>query len=114
MIPLEHLADGSISDRNFQKLMHLVVDTAGLEVAVRFGIGSLTWPGGSRLTGALTIDSGLGVTPTVVVFGSVETNMHVALTGVPSTASFTVQGNTIDGSSPPSSTSRSFYWVAVG
>jgi hypothetical protein len=37
-ISLEQLADGSVSDRNFQKLMSLVIDTGGQSVGIiRFG-----------------------------------------------------------------------------
>lgn len=64
MIALEHLADGTISDRNFQALARLVPDTGGRSVAMRFGNVTLTWSA-STASGNQTPAHGLpaGLTP---------------------------------------------------
>jgi hypothetical protein len=66
MIGLEHLADGSISDRNFQKLRILVPDTGGRSVDIRFGVASVTFTA-STISATNTFAHGLGRTPYVVL-----------------------------------------------
>lgn len=68
MIKLEHLADGSVTDRNFVKLAGLVLDTGGQSVGLRFG----TFSGTTSATGELTttVAHGLARTPGAVLLTS--------------------------------------------
>jgi hypothetical protein len=110
-----HPEDWDAVRRNFEAVSKLVADTGGRSISIRFGLGTLTWPGGSRLTTAASVNHGLGRTPAAIAFGSVETNMHIAIVApLPGSTSFTAQGNTIDGGSPVNGTQRSYYWIAVG
>lgn len=79
--------------------------------STRSGAGSVTWPGGNRLTNATTVQHGLPAAPTTIRFGSSSTNMHLAYSNV-TASSFDVTGNTIDGTSPAAATSRGFSWDA--
>lgn len=67
-IALEHLADGSISDHNFQKLMALVLDTGGQSIGLRIGTGTVTFTT-STTSPVVTVNHGLGKTPVVVFAG---------------------------------------------
>jgi hypothetical protein len=64
MISLEHLADGSLSDRNFQALMRLVLDTGGITAGVRWGAQALTFAASTNSATA-TVSHGLGRVPVV-------------------------------------------------
>lgn len=75
------------------------------------GAGTLTWPGGNRLTNVLTVQHGLGVVPKRITLGSSSPNMHVAYSNV-TAQGFDVTGNTIDGTSPAAATARGFSWRA--
>lgn len=78
---------------------------------VRSGSDAVSWPGGSRLTNATTVQHGLSSSPTSILLGSSSINTHLAYSNV-TTSSFDVTGNTIDGTSPVAATSRSFSWGA--
>jgi hypothetical protein len=71
-IPLQHVADGSVADHNFQTLQRLVLDTGGITASVRWGIAGITFSGGTT-SATETVPHGLGRAPAVVlttVFGA--------------------------------------------
>lgn len=116
MIALEHLADGSVSDRNFQKLMSLVIDTGGLSVGIRFGSGTVTWAGATPFA-TVSVTHGLGATPKAVMIcdNGLGTLAQIAVFSASAGATtFTAAAEPTDSSSPAASTTRGFYWVAVG
>lgn len=112
MIPLEHLADGSTSDRNFQKLMHLVLDMGGVEAGLRFGSGTATWPGGGAVSGTVTVTHRLGRTPVVAAAFPQDTLFEYPVTAVDATT-LTITG-CISTNTSVSASSRSFYWLVIG
>lgn len=61
MIKLEQLADGSAADRNFQRLVGLVLDTGGRSIGFRFG--STVVATSASATGSATQAHGLGKAP---------------------------------------------------
>lgn len=113
-IRLEQLADGSITDRNFQQLMSLVIDTGGESIGVRFGQKAFTWPGGTGLQ-TFTITHGLGRAPIVVLAINGNNNTR----GMPRTytygaTTFVLDIITSDASVPGAGTADTYYWLAVG
>jgi hypothetical protein len=66
MISLEHLADGSLADRNFLTLTKLVLDTGGKSIGVRFGTSSATWTASAQSANK-AIAHGLGHAPVAVM-----------------------------------------------
>lgn len=74
-ISLEQLRDGSVSDRNFQTLMRLVLDTGGLTIGMRFGTTTLTFTA-STVSATATINHGLGSAPIAVLLGSRDALMQ--------------------------------------
>lgn len=115
MIQLEHLADGSISDRNFQKLTRLVPDTGGTSVAIRFGVAALTWPGGTPFSNQTAITHGLGKTPLgVLATGNLGGLSALAVwTETPGPDTFVLQGWNPAGS-PGGGAVDAVFWVAIG
>lgn len=112
MINLEHLADGSVSDRNFQALMNLVLDTGGKSIGLRFGTKSFLWPGGTAQQ-TFTIDHGLGRAPQVVL--AVNSNNNTA--AMPRTYTYTAtqfELNLIAPANVAATTGDTFHWVAIG
>jgi hypothetical protein len=113
MIALEPLADGTVADRNFQKLMSLVLDTGGVTAGVRFGVDSMAWTA-SRDSGPKTITHGLGRTPLVVFVTNGDTDGSyagiAAYTAIPGATTFDVYGRT-DGSITETKT---IFWIAIG
>lgn len=69
MIQLELLGDGTVTDRNFQTLRALVLDTGGITAGVRFGVHTFSFVGGV-VVGPDTIAHGLGRTPVAVFVGN--------------------------------------------
>jgi hypothetical protein len=117
VIALEQLADGSISDRNFQTLARLVLDTGGLSAGVRFGTGTLTWPGGSPFTNTLPLAHGLGRIPTIAVAtatlaaGTDTCGLHVVTFDA---TNVQWRGYQMQGVSPVAATTKTFYWAVIG
>lgn len=113
MISLEQLRDGSTTDRNFQKLMSLVLDTGGLNLGLRFGTSTLAFTA-STDSANRTVTHGLGRTPVIVLAcASGAPNF----TDIPAFNAFTLTSTTfgINGRKPGSSTVNiSFYWAAIG
>jgi hypothetical protein len=110
MIALETIGDGSVSDRNFQTLQRLVLDTGGITAGIRFAAGTATWTGAST-SANVTIPHGLGRTPVYVGTTSRDTLNEYAVTAADDT-NLTVVGYRTDGAVVTAS--AAFYWVAIG
>ena len=113
-IALEHLADGSIVDRNFQKLMRLVPDTGGQTVSIRFGVDSVDFPVSTDST-VKSILHGLGRVPLAVfVVGGDFTGswpgMASYVTDALTSTTFDVAGQS-SGGGPRT---NAIYWLAIG
>lgn len=111
-IGLEQLADGSTSDRNFQKLQALVPDTGGVSLGVRVGGGTATWTA-SNVSADVTVTHGLGRTP---VFADAKlrggsTSIEFEIVSTTATT-MVVRGYTTGGASI--TFSNAFGWVAIG
>lgn len=112
MIRLEHVADGSVSDRNFQKLMSLVLDTGGVNASVRWGTKSFTWPGATAVQ-SFTINHGLPTTPQVVLAVNGNNNTQ----GLPRTLSYTATTFSLSVIAPAAvaaAVADTYYWLAIG
>lgn len=109
-ISLDPLGDGSVSDRNFQKLMSLVLDTGGRSVGIRFGTATATWTA-SATSATVTIPHGLGKIPGFVTYGSKNTPFEYATASVDatniSTVGYQTAGTVVTGT-------LTFYWVVLG
>jgi hypothetical protein len=104
VISLEQLVDGSASDRNFQKLMSLVLDTGGRSVGIRFGTGSVSFTASAAST-EYTVAHGLGRTPvtayatfrhatgTTLVFTAYVSTLTSTTIGVSAAVSSAVTGS---------------------
>jgi hypothetical protein len=65
-IALEHLADNSVSDRNFKTLERLVIDTGGVSVFQRVIAGNISNAGAKNGGVGFTVSrTGVGVYPVV-------------------------------------------------
>lgn len=115
MISLEHLADGSVSARNFETLRRLVVDTGGESLGLRVGSETLTWPGGSADTGTVTVDHGLGKAPVALFTQSGTLTAHARPDpSSVTTVDFDVRARTVDASTPAAATTMTVYWLVIG
>lgn len=110
MIKLEHLADSSISDRNFQKLMSLVLDTGGESVGLRFGTGSATWTAAVN-SASVTVPHGLGKIPAAAGAFTRDLGIAYAVTARDAT-NITVRGFATAGA--PTSGTATFDWAVIG
>lgn len=66
MINLEPLGDGTITDRNFQTLRRLVLDTGGISARIRFGTIEFEFTASAEST-PVTQPHGLGKAPILVI-----------------------------------------------
>jgi hypothetical protein len=119
-ISLEQLADGSVSDRNFQKLMSLVPDTGGQSAGIRFGTvaanGAIIRGQGFTVTkgaaGIYTVNQTWTTAPVVLVaVGSTGGALAVKVSTDPSTAGF---GVTTYVSTSGANLDSMFHWLAIG
>lgn len=112
-ISLEQLADGSLSDRNFQKLMRLVLDTGGVTAGARWGIATLSFTA-STDSATLSVTHGLGTTPIVAV----ATSYNAAAFGkIPNCNTFSYAATTfsLNGEVKTAFTGTATVgWVAIG
>jgi hypothetical protein len=117
VISLEHIApeDWAAVERVRQVLQSLVPDTGGRSIGVRFGVSTLTWPGGVAGSSIGTVTHGLGRTP-VCVLATVNAGgvAGPAWTGTPGATTFPLAARTADGSSPGAGTTTSVSWVVIG
>lgn len=116
MISLENLGDGSVSDRNFQKLMSLVLDTGGQSAGIRFGTDTLTWASGQQFSAAKTVTHGLGRTPLVVLAlgnGTGGPNLTTIQAFTIGATTFQVQGGFVTGTASGVVT-LNIGWAVIG
>lgn len=52
---------------NFDQLASLLIDTGGVNLSLRVGVGTLTFAAGAGVSGTVSIPHGLGTTPAGVV-----------------------------------------------
>lgn len=109
-IALEQLADGSVSDRNFQRLMSLVLDTGGRSVGIRFGTGTATWTAAVS-SAAVTIPHGLGRTPVAVFLSTRNPLVGYAASSIGAT-SFVATG--FETANLAITTTNTFDWLVIG
>lgn len=118
MIRLEHLRDGSVSDRNFETLARAVMDTGAddkgrpRELAVRFGTKTVTYAGGTTDANAV-VTHGLGKTPVVVFTQSGTLVAHARPASIGATT-FDAALRTVDGTNPVGGTVYTVYWLVIG
>lgn len=113
MINLEHTADENPAiDRNFDFLRSFVMNTGDLEVGIRFGVATDTWPGASQISTGVAVAHGLGTTPKVVFCQSQTVVAHARPTTVGATT-FNINHRTVDGSSPAIGNAPA-YWLVIG
>jgi hypothetical protein len=111
-VPLDWVTDPTIQ-RNFDRLRELAVDTGGQSVGIRFGTGSVAYPGGDDNFPSEVVTHGLGTTPVVALVTSAGAGTFMAAHTLDST-DFTIDGGTIDGSSPAAATAVTYYWLVIG
>jgi hypothetical protein len=120
-IALEQLADGSASDRNFQTLARLVVDTGGRSTGIRWGRvaadGSVLGGSGGftvtkGATGLYTVNQAMSTAPIVLVSaGSTGGGYAVKVSPAPTTSGFGVVGFT---TTTAANFDGEFHWIAIG
>ena len=119
MITLEYTGDTGPVQRNFDALARLALDAGGVSASVRFGTGTITWPGGSPRANTLNVDHGLGGTP-IVVLATPTSSLGggvifpVVATFAYGATQFSASSVTSDGSSPAAATTHTFVWLAIG
>lgn len=113
-VPLEQLADGSTSDRNFQKLAALVPDMGGQSLGFRLGTTTAVFTA-SGTSATRTVTHGLGRAPQgvwlQVVSGSTNSVAYY-VTGSATATTFQLFARTFDASTPTATTS--IFWLVIG
>jgi len=90
-----------------------------LTAALKFGVGTITWPGGSPRSSNLTVTHGLGRTPTSVLIvantgvGGSGTVFPVYAALSLTTTTFVSTAVTSNESNPAAAASAGFYWLAI-
>ncbi len=117
MIRLEHLADGSLTDRNFQLLRRLVVDTGGLSLDLRVGQVEFTFTA-SNVSAIETVAHGLPRAPLAVLVAAWRLPGTAAGFSPVDTGSFDATGFDCRGETGPGygsiSASVVTTWIAIG
>lgn len=86
-----------------------------VEGNIQYGLGILTWPGGTPESDLLTVPHNLGagtfisVTPVSRVSGVVV----VSWSDIPTSTQFSIRCRTVDGSSPAAAATASVHWILV-
>lgn len=84
-------------------------------VQASWGTAQVTWPGGSRLTNGIQVNHGItGSTPRIWTTADCTSINFAALAYNVGATQFSLQGDTIDGSSPAANTHSNIYWIAIG
>ena len=109
LIGLEHLADGSIADRNFLQLANLVIDTGGRSLGIRFGSDTVSFTAAAQSANKV-ISHGLGKTP-ILVLGIVGTQGMFLNTFTYTDTTFTASAYYAAGTTTGNFT---IFWVAIG
>lgn len=114
-IALEQLADGSISDRNFQRLATLVLDTGGKTVGIRFGTNSTVDFAASKDSSVATVTHGLGKTP-VAAFCQFHDTGSLTISPVANIGGLTSTQLSVAGHNDTAITATDvpFFWVVIG
>lgn len=114
MSKLEHVpaGDWDVVRRNFEQLAGSI-DTAGQSIGVRFGLGTLEYPGGSPSFTDDTTAHGLGRTPVAAFAVANHSNTFIGTKTLDAT-DLVVQGRTVDGSSPAAASLVNYYWLVIG
>jgi hypothetical protein len=108
--------------RNLQfildRLVQSGVDTGGRQVKVRFGSGTITWPGGAATSNQLTVAHGMGGTPTNVYLTMTQPANFNTLFRESAAADATniyVRGVVSDlVTAPAAASTQKFHWLAIG
>lgn len=101
MIPLEKLMDGSITQRNFEKIARFTIDFGNSSLQARFGTASVTWPGGSDTSNTVTDAHGLGATPTFILATANDSNAgRVGIVATADATNVSLQLQTVNGATP--------------
>lgn len=111
----EYVSDGDWNAvrRNFQGASSKGLDTGGVSAGIRFGLGTLTFPGGSPAFTNDTVAHGLGREPTAAFACAVHQNTFIGVSSFDDT-DLVVQGRTVDGSSPAAASPVNYYWLVIG
>lgn len=113
-INLEHTADDNPAiDRNFEKLKSLVIDTGGESAGIRFGMATLTFPGGTSIFTPDTVPHGLGITPEVAFATAVHSNVFIGVASLDPT-NLVFEGRTVDATIPGAGSSVNYFWLVIG
>lgn len=114
--------DGSLNPEALQadidELAKAMPGLGGASMEIRFGVSTVTWPGGSGISNGLVVTHGLGRPPVVVV---ATQNTSVGLAKIPTvgtqaftTTTFTLFAGTVDGTSPTNTSTSTISWIAIG
>jgi hypothetical protein len=113
MIGLEQLADGTISDRNFQRLNALVPDTGGQTVGLRFGVSSIGFTASTDSANTV-IAHGLGTTPIVAVATVAGAGSFATIAAL-NTFSYGATNFSVNGRIPSAATTTlPIVWLVIG
>lgn len=103
---------------NFDTIALAAASFGGKSVEVRFGVSTVTWPGGAGTSNGLVVSHGLGRTPVVVVAtqntSSGLAKIPVVATQAFTTTAFTLYAGTVDGTSPANTATTTISWIAIG
>jgi hypothetical protein len=82
--------------------------------AVKCGLATVTFPGGSRYSGVTLVDHGLGATPVAALAGPYQAAFYLGGVSSTSATQIGLQITTADGSSPAAATAVTVAWLAIG
>lgn len=102
--------------RNFEWLAQRLIDTGGKSIVLRWGQGTVTWPGGSKTSNTTTAVHGLGRTPVAVV-ATCNNQVGAGLCAVDARFDGTnvyLQLETAAGFAPANTVTNPVSWVAIG
>lgn len=119
-VSLEFTGEYGPAQRNFDKLAGLVVDAGDQSASIRFGVGTITWPGGAsnNFASPTVVTHGLGRQPVAVLqsntgnAGLTLSPVHAA--SVIGSTTFTAFANTVDGQLPAAGSTSTFAWLVIG
>lgn len=105
--------------QKFDALARAILGLGGKSVELRFGTGTVTWPGGNPFTSTVTIPHGLGRAAVVALAtaalppGSANATVSVVSKDATNVVWQGCVADTVSGS-PAAATTRTFYWIAIG
>jgi hypothetical protein len=107
----------SAVQRNFVAVAESIPSTGGQRAEIRFGLQTVTWPGGSQTSNVATVSHGLDTTPAAVIatmstgtgaFYSVAVAVNYTAT------TFDLRLDTVDASTPLVTATSTVAWFAIG